>query len=217
MNAVLWLVRKSKTEIKIVLVTLFLLFTLPIVSLLVVGSSGIALVGQALAAVNPVTHLVDIFDANGTKVNSLELSTTWPTNGSITDVFGSYQPWRQELGFGAHNGIDIANAIDTPITPFTTGVILQSHDKNDNSCGKYVRIDHGYGVTSLYCHMNATAGLAKDTSVKPGDVIGYMGTTGTSTGVHLHFMTMVYGIPVNPQTFMVGEPTGGTADEQPAQ
>jgi murein DD-endopeptidase MepM/ murein hydrolase activator NlpD len=200
------LIRKSSTELKIVLITLGVLIILPAFTLVVMAASATSIVGSAIAALNPITHLVEIFDGNGTKVREVELSTVWPTAGNITDVFGSYQPWRQELGLGPHNGIDIANIEGTPITTFSVGTVIASHNINDNSCGRYVKVDHGTGVSSLYCHMSATAGLAKDTLVKPGDVLGYIGTTGTSTGNHLHFMVMVYGIPVNPRTFMVGEP-----------
>ena len=77
-----------------------------------------------------------------------------------------------------------------------------------DACGLGVKVDHGGGVESLYCHMsntNATVGQ----EVKPGDVIGYVGTTGASTGNHLHFQINVHGIPVNPRTFMAGELSNG--------
>lgn len=217
MNFAGWLIRKSKTEIKIVLATLAVLIFLPTFTLVVMASSGAAIVSQALAAINPVTHLVDIFDANGNKVQELELSTVWPSTGYVSDEFGTFSASRKEMGLGPHTGIDIANEkgmTGSPITPFMAGKVLLAHDVDDNTCGKYVKVDHGHGITSLYCHMEATA-TTKDAEVKPGDVIGYMGSTGASTGPHVHFQIAVYEIPVNPRTFMVGEPTGTYGNAQP--
>ena len=210
MSFLVWLYRKTKTELKIVLATLAILIILPAFSVVVIAASGVKLVGQALAAVNPITHLVEIFDANGNKVHELEVSTVWPTTGYVSDEFGTRDKVRTLLGLGAHTGIDIANEkgeIGTPVTPFMVGKVLRVDDKDDSSCGLNILVDHGNGVTSLYCHLSRTSTSAQ-TDVKPGDVIGYMGSTGTSTGSHLHFQTNVFGIPVNPRTFMVGEPKG---------
>lgn len=201
-----WLLKNSKTEIKLVLATLALLITLPALSVVVVASSGIQLVGDALAAVNPVTHLVEIFGPNGDKVDEIELSTTWPVNGTVTDEFGTSETWRRLLGLGYHTGIDITNAMYTPITPFTGGTVLAVDNTDDSACGKSITIKHTDRIKSQYCHLDSAVEYTADSSVVPGDVIGYLGSTGTSTGPHLHFMIYVYGIPVNPRTFMVGEP-----------
>lgn len=207
MIVLFWLLRHTKTEFKIVLVTLAILLILPIFGVIVIASSGISIVGQALAAVNPVTRLVEIFDANGNKVHELELSTVWPTTGYVSDEFGTLDPFRKLLGLKAHTGIDIPNDLNTPITPFMSGTVTSVDDIDNSACGKNLTIEHGYGITSIYCHLNTTATKVGAT-VKPGDIIGLMGTTGVSTGYHLHFQTNVYGIPVNPRTFMVGEPRG---------
>lgn len=210
MTFLVWLYRKTKTELKIVLLTIAILIILPAVAVVVVAASGVSLVGQALAAVNPITHLVEIFDADGNKVHELELSTVWPTTGYVSDEFGTRDQTRVRLGLGAHTGIDIANErkeTGTPVTPFMVGKVLRVDDIDNSSCGINILIDHGNGITSLYCHLLATA-TSPQADVKPGDIIAYMGSTGTSTGPHLHFQTMVFGIPVNPRTFMVGEPKG---------
>lgn len=201
-----WLYRNSKFEIKVVLITLFILISLPIVSVVVVASSGVQAVGDALAYVNPVTRLVELFDTEGNKVAEIELTTNWPTTGYVTDEFGSRQQWRLDWGLGAHTGIDISNAINTPITPFMDGEIVYIDNIDDSACGKGVKVRHDHNITSLYCHMNSAVELTEGTPVKPGDVIGYMGSTGSSTGYHLHFSTYVYGILINPRTFMEGEP-----------
>lgn len=210
MTFLVWLYRKTKTELKIVLLTIAVLIILPAVAVVVVAASGVSLVGQALAAVNPITHLVEIFDADGKKIHELEVSTVWPTTGYVSDEFGTHDQVRVMLGLGAHTGIDIANErgeIGAPVTPFMAGRVLRVDKKDDSSCGINILVDHGNGVTSLYCHLSSTA-TAPQSDVKPGDIIGYMGSTGTSTASHLHFQVNVFGVPVNPRTFMVGVPRG---------
>ena len=210
MNIIWWLILRSKTEIKIVLTTLGILFILPTVALVVLASSSLAAVGSALAAVNPVTHLVEIFDPNGHTTRTVKLSTVWPARGVVSDEFGAFEAFRKEAGLGPHTGIDIANEkgqTGAPITTFMTGTVTEVHTSTNGDCGIYVRINHGNGITSLYCHMIGTA-TTVGTVVNPGDVIGYVGSTGASTGAHVHFQTMVYSIPVNPRIFMVGNPKG---------
>ena len=210
MSIGLLLLKKAKIEIIIVLSILCLLIILPIFAVAVSATTGVTAVSKALASINPVTHLVEIFDSRGNKVSELNLSTTWPTTGYISDEFGTNSAFRVNSGYGRHTGIDIANergAIGTPITPFMTGKVLQAHIVADQMCGIYVKLDHGNGISSLYCHLSSTNTTA-GAEVSPGDIIGYMGSTGASTGPHLHFQVMVYSIPVNPRTFMVGEPAG---------
>lgn len=210
MNLSLWLLKKAKYEIIIVLSVLGILIFLPIITVAAFAASGISAVSSVLASINPATHLVEIFDSKGNKVSELTLSTTWPTTGYISDEFGTKETFRVRLGLGAHTGIDIANErgkIGTPITPFMTGKVVRVDDIDNDSCGINVKLDHSNGITSLYCHLSSTS-TAQGITVNPGDVVGYMGSSGTSTGAHLHFQVMVYGIPVNPRTFMVGEPMG---------
>jgi murein DD-endopeptidase MepM/ murein hydrolase activator NlpD len=213
MNFIWWILRKSKTEIKIVLGTLAVLIFLPAITLVVLAASGVSIVGSALAAVNPITHLVSIFDPNGKEIRQVELSTVWPARGYVSDEFGTLSKERSDMGLGPHTGIDIANEkgqTGAPITPFMDGTVLRVHNTNDGDCGKYVEVNHGNGIVSLYCHMIETA-ATKGTPVKPGDVIGYVGSTGASTGAHVHFQIMIYDIPVNPRIFMVGDPTATSA------
>ena len=206
MKMIYYAVKSVSTEIKIVLATLSVLLVLPIFAVVVATSSGAAIVGNALAAINPVTKLVELFDPDGNKTAEIELTTNWPAQGYVTDEFGTYQKFRQELGLGTHSGIDIANVMYTPITPFMEGTIVYSDDIDDSACGKNVKIQHEHNITSVYCHMDSTAKIVPTTEVKPGVVIGYMGSTGSSTGPHVHLTTRVYGILVNPRTFLSGEP-----------
>jgi murein DD-endopeptidase MepM/ murein hydrolase activator NlpD len=207
----IWLFTQSKTEIKIVIGTLAVLFILPILSVVVVASSGIQLVGDALAAVNPITRLVEIFDTEGNVVGEIEVTTNWPTTGYISDEFGSSQQFRLDMGLGTHTGIDIANQYGIagePITPFMDGTVIYSDSVDDSACGINIKLQHVHNITSTYCHLSRVTNLPEGTPVKPGDIIGYMGSTGASTGSHLHLTTAVYGIAVNPRTFLTGEPEG---------
>ncbi len=213
MSWIWWLAKQVKTEIKIVLAALIVFIFLPAITVVVVAASGIQLVGDALAALNPVTHLVEVFDTNGNKVADLELTTNWPTRGYISDEFGTLDPIRQEMGLSRHTGIDIANSnglIGEPITPFMVGTVIRVDMIDDDACGINVKLRHDYNITSTYCHMSQATNLALETPVKPGDIIGYMGDTGASTGPHLHFQINVFDIPVNPRIFMVGEPEGSS-------
>lgn len=207
----LWLIGwklSFKTEVRIVLATIAIILFLPIISVMVIANAGVAAVSSALAALNPITHKVDIKDANGNVVNSVELSTVWPAQGYISDEFGTLDNLRHLLGLGAHTGIDIANdfgQIGGPITPFMEGTITQVQHEDNSACGIYVKVQHKYNISSLYCHMSQAL-ATKNQEVKPGDVIGLVGNTGASTGPHVHFQVMLYEIPVNPRLFMVGEP-----------
>lgn len=207
-----WLFGKKHYELKVVLATLAVLFILPVIAVVVIVTTPVVAIGNALAAINPITHVVEIFNPNGEKVNEIQLSTTWPTRGYTTDEFGEYGQYRMEHNLGPHTGLDIANEhglIGEPVTPFTDGKVIKVNHLDNGTCGIYVKVQHAFNVTSLYCHLSvALANEQQD--VKPGDVIGLMGSTGASTGAHLHFQVAVYDIPVNPRLFMVGEPEKGT-------
>ncbi len=209
-----WLFRAKNYELKIVLATLAVIISLPIMAVVVFAGSGLALVSEALAGLNPITHLVEIFNPDGEKVADVELSTVWPTKGYVSDEFGAWEPWRKNRGLGPHTGIDIANPFGLsgePVTPFIDGKVIKVDYDGGGDCGIYVKLQHQHNITSLYCHL-ATALALEGQDVKPGNIIGLMGSTGESTGPHLHFQIMVYGIPVNPRIFMVGIPERSTLE-----
>ena len=181
--------------------------------MVVVAQSGVQLVGDALAVVNPVSKLVELFDPNGNKAAEIELSVNWPATGYISDEFGTHENWRKDWGLGPHSGIDVANKVGTPITPFMAGTVVWTDNIDDSTCGKGVKLQHDHNITSIYCHLDSAIEYTPGTEVEPGKVIGYMGNTGASTGSHLHFGIRVYGILVNPRIFMVGEPLGATYEE----
>jgi murein DD-endopeptidase MepM/ murein hydrolase activator NlpD len=122
----------------------------------------------------------------------------WPTDGEVTSRYGwRSSPW----GWGSdwHPGIDIANDYGTPIVATADGEVVYSGWYS--GYGKMIQIDHGYGVVTAYAH-NSENAVNIGQRVKKGEIIGYMGSTGYSTGTHLHYEVRVNGTAVNPANFM---------------
>jgi murein DD-endopeptidase MepM/ murein hydrolase activator NlpD len=84
------------------------------------------------------------------------------------------------------------------------GTVIRVTDSN-TGFGKHVVVDHGDGLSSLYAHLSSLD-VVPGQQVQPGSIIGLEGSTGASTGPHVHFTIMVASIPVNPRIFMVGQP-----------
>jgi murein DD-endopeptidase MepM/ murein hydrolase activator NlpD len=104
-----------------------------------------------------------------------------------------------------HSGVDFAAGYGTPIKAAGNGVIDKAG--RFGSYGKYVRIRHANGFGTAYAHMSRFAsGIKAGKRIRQGQVIGYVGSTGRSTGPHLHYEVMVKGKQVNPMT--VRMPTG---------
>jgi len=97
-----------------------------------------------------------------------------------------------------HDGIDFAANRGTPIFADGDGVIIDSNF--DNGYGHHVQIDHQNGYVSFYGHMNSRKVINGQT-VSRGDTIGTVGSTGVSTGFHLHYKVSYNGTPVNPSIF----------------
>ncbi|MGH2735835.1 MAG: murein hydrolase activator EnvC family protein [Actinomycetota bacterium] len=116
----------------------------------------------------------------------------WPLNGGVTSGYGPR--WGS-----MHTGIDIDGYSGQPIVAAKEGVVITAGSMG--GYGNAVVIDHGGGYSTLYAHMSAlnTSGGA---SVGQGDVIGYVGCTGSCTGDHLHFEVRVNGNPVDPMPYL---------------
>ena len=119
----------------------------------------------------------------------------WPTDsGEISSRYGyRYDPF----GYGSdfHPGIDIAGNYGDPVYASAAGDIEQAGW--NGGYGRYVKISHGNGYETAYGHMSAIA-VGSGDSVKKGDIIGYVGSSGYSTGPHLHFEVLLNGQTVNP-------------------
>lgn len=102
-------------------------------------------------------------------------------------------------GRRSHKGIDIAAPTGTPIYATADGLVSKAEPFS--SYGNYVAIEHGASVQTRYAHMSRIA-VAAGARVKKGDIIGYVGSTGRSTGPHLHYEVRVNGESVNPMLYM---------------
>jgi len=121
------------------------------------------------------------------------------TTVSFTSGFGvRSDPF--EHGAAMHPGIDLAGAYGTPIYATADGTVLRA-GWNSGGYGNLVEIDHGRGITTRYGHMSAIIVQAGD-HVTRGQQIGRMGSTGRSTGNHLHYEVRIDGRAVNPIPFM---------------
>jgi murein DD-endopeptidase MepM/ murein hydrolase activator NlpD len=98
-----------------------------------------------------------------------------------------------------HYGQDFEVPSGTKVYATGDGRVIES-GRNGGGFGNYVVIDHGYGLVSIYAHLSEIK-VPKDINVKRGDVIGLSGSTGTSSGPHLHYQINKYGSPVNAINF----------------
>lgn len=123
----------------------------------------------------------------------------WPTTGWLTSGYGDrVSPFTGRVS--KHNGIDIASRQDTPVIAPAAGVV--SYTGFDSGLGKLIKINHGYGIMTYYGHL-AKAAVKVGQKVKRGDVIAYVGSTGLSTGPHLHYEIYVNDVPVNPMRYIL--------------
>jgi murein DD-endopeptidase MepM/ murein hydrolase activator NlpD len=123
----------------------------------------------------------------------------WPTSGEVTSGFG----WRKSPWGGGnefHPGIDIANIMETPIVATADGKVVQS--EWSDGYGNIVKIDHGNGLETLYGH-NSRIIVSVGQLVRKGEVISYLGSTGRSTGPHVHYEIRANGTAVDPISFLV--------------
>lgn len=124
-----------------------------------------------------------------------------PVQGWITSRFGyRVSPFSGKAAL--HQGIDIASAPGTPVYAPADGVI--SFSGYDAGYGKLVSIDHGYGVITRFGH-NSQLFVVVGQKVKRGDVVSATGSTGRSTGTHLHYEVRVNGLPVDPLNYILTE------------
>lgn len=150
---------------------------------------------KALPAIDPAT-LVSTPEA--------PQEIVWPMHGAITTYFGEHGRYYHPT----HTGIDISDGKRSGVTPikaYRRGTVTAAGRDTSGGLGNRVIVDHGNGVTSVYGHMYSVAvevGQAVDTTT----TLGTEGSTGVSTGTHLHFEIHINGQAADPLLFIAGRP-----------
>jgi murein DD-endopeptidase MepM/ murein hydrolase activator NlpD len=122
----------------------------------------------------------------------------WPVAGPITQPFGV-----PELGVGTpHTGIDIAVGLGTPVRAAAAGVVSFAGGDPRSGYGYYVILDHGAGVSTLYAHLALPPFLRTGQFLGQDALLGLSGSTGFSTGPHVHFEVRLNGTPTDPQRLL---------------
>lgn len=139
-----------------------------------------------------VTELEDL------RALELAMPSTWPADGRMTSGFG----WRRSP-FGRtwrfHSGLDIAGNRGKPIYAAAPGRVIKA--RYNAGYGRMIEIDHGFGISTLYGHC-ASLAVREGQLIDEGDRIGVVGSTGRSTGPHLHFEVRLDGHPVDPLDYL---------------
>jgi hypothetical protein len=152
---------------------------------------------QSYAPVSSTTPVATISTA------ASPAGSNWPIHGAITTLYGvPHRPFQP-----VHTGMDISSGQRsgvTPIKPFRAGVVIETiHSRY--GLGNHVVLDHGNGLTSVYAHMYSIAVTVGQT-VAPDTTLGQEGSTGLSTGPHVHFEIRQDGNTMNPQDYVPGHP-----------
>ena len=152
--------------------------------------SGAASNGISLGLIRNVT-MADWMTANSSP-------DIWPVEGPVTGSFGErIDPFNGEGAF--HSGVDIASTYGQAVMAPADGVVLFADFMG--GYGRAIIVDHGRGVTTRYGHL-ANFAVVPGQHVHRGDVIGYVGLSGRSTGPHLHYEVRINDIPVNPHKYL---------------
>ena len=122
----------------------------------------------------------------------------WPVRGTLSSVFGvRNSPFTETPVF--HHGLDIVALTGAPVVASASGVVVKSG--YEALYGNMVVVDHGAGYRSVYGHL-ASCSVEEGAFVNRGEELGKVGSTGRSTGPHLHYEVRVNGLPVNPARFL---------------
>jgi murein DD-endopeptidase MepM/ murein hydrolase activator NlpD len=154
-------------------------------------ASGVAEEGPRLR------ELERVVSRTGRIVRTLPLR--WPVRGTVNSEYGMRRsPWN---GMPEHHaGIDIGSPPGTPVKSPAPGTVVAASSHGD--FGRHVTLDHGNGMRSLYGHL-AAVDVKTGQRVERGQVIGLVGSSGRSTGPHLHYQLLVEGKAINPRGFLL--------------
>jgi murein DD-endopeptidase MepM/ murein hydrolase activator NlpD len=122
----------------------------------------------------------------------------WPVRGTLSSVFGvRNSPFTETPVF--HHGLDIVARAGMPVVASAPGVVVKSG--YESMYGNAVVVDHGAGYRSVYAHLSSRS-VEEGAFVNRGEELGKVGSTGRSTGPHLHYEVRVNGLPVNPARYL---------------
>jgi len=131
-------------------------------------------------------------------LNMADAPSLWPVVGPITSSFGEREdPFNGEGAF--HAGIDISTSFGQAVRATADGVVLTAG--RESGYGREIVVDHGHGIQTLYGHLSGFA-VTSGQQVQRGQVIGYVGTSGRTTGPHLHYEVRIRNTPVNPHKYL---------------
>lgn len=156
-------------------------------------------VGDTLAEYNylrttTLSRERNIFNRGDTNV----LPSSWPVNGRLMGGFGvRSDPFSGEGAM--HTGVDISAPIGTPVHATADGIVI--HAGWNGGYGRCIIIDHGNNYQTWYAHLSRL-NVIEGQEIRQGETIGEVGTTGRSTGAHLHYEVRIGSTPVNPYRFM---------------
>jgi len=137
-----------------------------------------------------------------------EAPNLWPVEGRITGSFGArIDPFNGEGAF--HRGVDISSDFGVRVVAPADGIVMSAG--LESGYGRLIEIQHANGILTRYGHLSAFA-VSPGQRVTRGQVIGYVGTSGRSTGPHLHYEVWVHSSPVNPYKFLRMGTTAGFAE-----
>ena len=152
--------------------------------------SGAATTGISLGLVRNVTT------ADWVRANAAP--NLWPVEGPITGSFGErIDPFNGEGAF--HSGVDIGSAYGAPVVAPADGIVIFADFMG--GYGRAIVLDHGHSISTRYGHL-ANFAVAVGQQIHRGDVIGYVGLSGRSTGPHLHYEVRLNDTPVNPHKYL---------------
>jgi murein DD-endopeptidase MepM/ murein hydrolase activator NlpD len=155
-----------------------------------------ALAGQVYQPFNLSTR--HPFGNLGDVLNLANAPSLWPVVGPVTSSFGEREdPFNGEGAF--HAGIDISSTFGQAVRATADGTVEMAD--RASGYGREVIIDHGYGIKTCYGHLSGFA-VTEGQQVTRGQIIGYVGTSGRSTGPHLHYEVRVRNTPVNPHKYL---------------
>jgi len=156
-------------------------------------------------------NLEEAFSSKGSIYESLQdteakleqyvesIPTFWPTSGKVSSGFGGRHDPIRHFNRAFHTGIDIAAEYGAEIRASASGKVILA--KRIGVYGNTVIIDHGHGITTMYGHTSKIL-VKLDQQVKKGQLIARVGSSGRSTGSHLHFEVRVDDVPVDPLKYL---------------